>query len=198
MSNSSDSDQTVQAVRLPFIIKSFDYNSQKYQVTERHYFNNNYILLFIKLMIRIFMLERINVIFTRLTDHHDTGLLLLRLTFGILMLFHGVAKIEHGVNWIVSILQAVGLPGFIAYGVYIGEVVAPVLIILGIFTRPAALIYALTLLVATLLVGTGKFFTLTEVGAWGLENEMLYFMGGIVIMLLGAGRYSVSTRTSMR
>ncbi|EFC6813774.1 DoxX family protein [Escherichia coli] len=136
--------------------------------------------------------------FTRLTDHHDTGLLLLRLTFGILMLFHGVAKIEHGVNWIVSILQAVGLPGFIAYGVYIGEVVAPVLIILGIFTRPAALIYALTLLVATLLVGTGKFFTLTEVGAWGLENEMLYFMGGIVIMLLGAGRYSVSTRTSMR
>ncbi|MBE1851196.1 DoxX family protein, partial [Escherichia coli] len=84
------------------------------------------------------MLERINVIFTRLTDHHDTGLLLLRLTFGILMLFHGVAKIEHGVNWIVSILQAVGLPGFIAYGVYIGEVVAPVLIILGIFTRPAA------------------------------------------------------------
>ncbi|ELH8642683.1 DoxX family protein [Escherichia coli] len=144
------------------------------------------------------MLERINVIFTRLTDHHDTGLLLLRLTFGILMLFHGVAKIEHDVNWIVSILQAVGLPGFIAYGVYIGEVVAPVLIILGIFTRPAALIYALTLLVATLLVGTGKFFTLTEVGAWGLENEMLYFMGGIVIMLLGAGRYSVSTRTSMR
>ena len=144
------------------------------------------------------MLERINVIFTRLTDHHDTGLLLLRLTFGILMLFHGVAKIEHGVNWIVSILQAVGLPGFIAYGVYIGEVVAPVLIILGIFTRPAALIYALTLLVATLLVGTGKLFTLTEVGAWGLENEMLYFMGGIVIMLLGAGRYSVSTRTSMR
>ncbi|EGN0894867.1 DoxX family protein [Escherichia coli] len=144
------------------------------------------------------MLERINVIFTRLTDHHDTGLLLLRLTFGILMLFHGVAKIEHGVNWIVSILQAVGLPGFIAYGVYIGEVVAPVLIILGIFTRPAALIYALTLLVATLLVGAGKFFTLTEVGAWGLENEMLYFMGGIVIMLLGAGRYSVSTRTSMR
>lgn len=103
------------------------------------------------------MLERINVIFTRLTDHHDTGLLLLRLTFGILMLFHGVAKIEHGVNWIVSILQAVGLPGFIAYGVYIGEVVAPVLIILGIFTRPAALIYALTLLVATLWLEQGSF-----------------------------------------
>ncbi|HFV4927212.1 TPA: DoxX family protein [Escherichia coli] len=124
--------------------------------------------------------------------------MLLRLTFGILMLFHGVAKIEHGVNWIISMLQDAGLPGFIAYGVYIGEIVAPVLIILGIFTRPAALIYALTLIVATLLVGTGKFFTLTEVGAWGLENEMLYFMGGIAIMLLGPGQYSVLTRTSLR
>lgn len=122
------------------------------------------------------MPERINMFFTRLTDYPDTGLLLLRLTFGILMLFHGVAKIEHGVNWIISMLQDAGLPDLLPM-VYIGEIVAPVLIILGIFTRPAALIYALTLIVATLLVGTGKFFTLTEVGAWGLENEMLYFMG---------------------
>ncbi|HFV0388442.1 TPA: DoxX family protein, partial [Escherichia coli] len=38
----------------------------------------------------------------------------------------------------------------------------------------------------------------TEVGAWGLENEMLYFMGGIAIMLLGPGQYSVLTRTSLR
>lgn len=133
------------------------------------------------------MPERINMFFTRLTDSPDTGLLLLRLTFGILMLFHGVAKIEHGVNWIISMLQDAGLPGFIAYGVYIGEIVAPVLIILGIFTRPAALIYALTLIVATLLVGTGKFFTLTEVGAWGLENEMLYFMGGLPLCYLVRG-----------
>ncbi|HFU8395479.1 TPA: DoxX family protein, partial [Escherichia coli] len=41
------------------------------------------------------MPARINMFFTRLTDYPDTGLLLLRLTFGILMLFHGVAKIEH-------------------------------------------------------------------------------------------------------
>lgn len=56
------------------------------------------------------MPARINMFFTRLTDYPDTGLLLLRLTFGILMLFHGVAKIEHGVNWIISMLQDAGLP----------------------------------------------------------------------------------------
>jgi putative oxidoreductase len=48
------------------------------------------------------------------------------------------------------------------------------------------------------MVGTGKFFTLTEVGAWGLENEMLYFMGGIIIMLLGSGRYSIVSNQALR
>jgi putative oxidoreductase len=37
-----------------------------------------------------------------------------------------------------------GLPGFIAYGVLIGEVVAPILII-RVFTRPAALVLAFTM-----------------------------------------------------
>ncbi|MGC6230782.1 DoxX family protein [Hafnia paralvei] len=144
------------------------------------------------------MITSLNQSFTRLTDHQDGGKLLLRLTFGLLMLFHGVAKIEHGIGWISAMLQEQGLPGVIAYGVFIGEIVTPILIILGLFTRPAALIYAINLLVATLMVGTGKFFTLTDVGSWGLENEMLYFMGGIVIMLLGSGRYSIMRNEALR
>lgn len=70
--------------------------------------------------------------------------------------------------------------------------------VLGIFTRPAGLIYAVNILVATLLVGTSKAFTLTEVGAWGLESEMLYFMGGIIIMFLGSGRYSIVSSQALR
>lgn len=143
------------------------------------------------------MLANLNTSFTRLTDHPDFGRLLLRLTFGILMLFHGVAKVQHGVGWISDMLQAQGLPGFIAYGAYIGELVAPVLIIIGLFTRPAALIYAFNLVVATLLVGMGKFFTITEVGAWALETEALYFFGGLIIMFLGAGKYTLVSNRSI-
>ena len=144
------------------------------------------------------MLATLNLWFTRLTDHPNGGKLLLRLTFGVLMLFHGVAKIQHGTSWIAESLQAQDIPGFVAYGVYIGEIITPLLIILGLFTRPAAFIYAVNLLVAVLMVGTGKFFTLTDVGAWSLENEMLYFMGGIIIMLLGSGRYSVVSNQALR
>ena len=144
------------------------------------------------------MLAKLNTAFTRVTDHPDFGKLLLRLSFGILILFHGVAKMENGVGWIAQMLQADGLPGFIAYGAYIGEVIAPVLIILGILTRPAALVLAFNILVAVFLVVGGKFFTVTEVGAWGLEGEALYFFGGLVIMFLGSGRYSVMKNEALR
>ncbi|WP_159565764.1 DoxX family protein [Budvicia diplopodorum] len=137
------------------------------------------------------MLANLNQRFTSLTDHQDGGKLLLRITFSILMIFHGVAKFQHGTGWIEEMLISKGLPGFIAYGVFIGEIIAPVLIILGIFTRPAAFIVAVNIVIATLMVGTGKFFTLTAVGAWGLEVESVYIFAAIVTMLLGSGRYSV-------
>ncbi len=135
------------------------------------------------------MLEKLNNKFTAITNHPDLGKLLLRLSFGILVMFHGIAKIDHGVEWISQTLESKGLPGFIAYGVYIGEIIAPAMIILGWFTRPAAFIFSFNIIVATLLVGIGKFFTTTNVGAWGLESEALYILGGLSIMLLGPGKY---------
>lgn len=58
-------------------------------------------------------------------SHEDAGKLLLRLAVGGLMLFHGLHKLIDGVDGISGMLVAKGLPGFIAYGVLVGEVVAP-------------------------------------------------------------------------
>lgn len=88
-------------------------------------------------------------------------------------------------------LVAKGLPGFIAWGVLMGEVVAPILIILGILTRPAALILAFTMVVAWLMVGTGKTFALDAVGAWAIESLVYFFVGALAVAFLGAGRFAV-------
>ena len=64
--------------------------------------------------------------------------------------------------WISDMHKAECIPGFVAYGVFVGEIVAPVLIILGYLARHAALIYVVNILIATLLVGTGKFFMVTR------------------------------------
>ncbi len=44
----------------------------------------------------------------------------------------------------------------IAYGVLVGEAVAPCLLIIGVLTRPAALVLAFTMVVAWLMVGLAR------------------------------------------
>lgn len=129
--------------------------------------------------------------FNQAVNHPDAGRLLLRITLGGLMLFHGFFKLTHGVSWIAPILAAHHLPTFFAAGAYIGEVIAPVLIILGLFTRVAGLIYAVNMVFAIVLIAGANFWQTTEVGAWALETEVLYLVGGVVVMLLGAGKYSL-------
>ncbi len=120
----------------------------------------------------------------------DLANLLLRLTFGLLI-FHGWHKLHGGIDGIQTMLEAHGVPGFVGYGVLLGEFIAPIMIILGIFTRPAALVAAVTMFVAWLLVGLGHTFELSPVGAWAIEDIVYYFMVAIVIALMGCGRYSV-------
>lgn len=55
----------------------------------------------------------------------DTGILIMRISLGILMLLHGSAKLLHGIDHIKGILTQAGLPSFVAYGVIAGEVIAP-------------------------------------------------------------------------
>ena len=63
----------------------------------------------------------------------NTGKLIVRLSVGCLMLFHGVAKIMHpgSLDFISGMLASNNLPGVLAYGVYIGEVIAPLMVIVG-------------------------------------------------------------------
>lgn len=144
------------------------------------------------------MFTAINNGFSRLGDHPDLGKLVLRVSLGALLLFHGVFKIQHGVGWIARLLHAHGIPGFVAYGAYIGEVVAPVMIIVGLLTRPAAFVIAFNLVVATLLVKTGAVWDRTSVGAWALEGEALYFFGALAVMFLGAGRFTLVKNSSLQ
>lgn len=137
------------------------------------------------------MFSALNTGFTRLTDHPDFGKLVLRLTYGILLLFHGEFKMVHGIGWIARMLKAHGIPGFVAYGVYLGEIAAPIMIIIGLMTRPAALVIVLNLVAAILLVRTGALWGRTHIGAWALESEALYLFGALAIMLLGAGKYTL-------
>lgn len=121
----------------------------------------------------------------------DVGKLLLRLTVAVLLLFHGISKLIHGVAWMAGPLAAFHLPAFIMYGAYIGEVVAPIFIIIGLYSRLAGLVVAFDMFMAVLLVAHSRFFVLNGAGGWGLELEAFYFFTALCVFFLGAGKYSL-------
>lgn len=122
---------------------------------------------------------------------HDGAKLLLRVALGVLILLHGVSKLGTGPAFIIDLVSKSGLPGALGYLVYVGEVVAPLLLIAGLWTRAAAAVVAINMVIAILLVHTGQFFSLGKSGGWALELQAMYLLVAIAIALLGAGRWSV-------
>ena len=120
------------------------------------------------------------------------GKLIVRLTVGILMLFHGVSKLvsDGSLEFIGGRLTSAGLPEIIAYGVFVGEVVAPLLLIAGVFSRLSGLVVVINMLFAIGLAHTGDLFSLTDHGGYRLELQAFYLFGGLAILFLGSGRFA--------
>ena len=127
-----------------------------------------------------------------LSTREDVGKALLRVTVAVLLLFHGISKVQNGIGWMAGMLQSNHLPVFVGYGVYVAEVVAPILLIIGIFTRPAALIIAFDMVMAIILVQRDKFLTRNQGGGWAVELEMFFLLASIAVFFFGSGRYAIS------
>jgi putative oxidoreductase len=124
----------------------------------------------------------------------DLGRLLLRITLGVCILFHGIAKLQGGVDGIAQGLTAMGLPGFIAYGVYLGEIVGPLLLILGWFSRLGAGLIAVNMVFAIAIAHRADVFKISEQGGWAIELQAIYLTAAIALALLGPGRFSINER----
>jgi len=110
---------------------------------------------------------------------------------GLLLLFHGVAKLVGGIGGISAALTQAGMPGALGYLVYIGEVLAPLLLIVGVWTRVAAFVVVINMVVAVALAHVGQLLSLDQTGGYALELQAFYLFSALVIALIGAGRYSM-------
>lgn len=125
---------------------------------------------------------------------NDFAKLLLRLSVGIMILFHGLDKIINGIGGIKHLVISAGLPEFFAYGIYIGEIVMPIFIILGAYARVASAVVALNMAVAIFLAYGGAIFSLGKHGAPVFELPFLYLVMSIVIFILGSGKYALNAK----
>jgi len=122
------------------------------------------------------------------------GKLILRLALGLSILLHGIAKVSGGISFITTVVVKAGLPPFFAYGVYAGEVIAPVLLIIGWYSRAAAAVIAINMLFAIGLVHRVELTKLADTGGWALELQGMFVFTAIAIALLGPGRFAVNSK----
>lgn len=109
------------------------------------------------------------------------------------MLFHGYHKLINGIDGIMGLLNDIGLPGFLAYAVFLGELIAPVLLIIGYRARLASLFIATTMIVAIFLAHSDEIFKIGTHGNWAIEINGLYLLGSIAIIFLGGGKLGLSS-----
>ena len=83
------------------------------------------------------------------------------------------------------------MPAFIAYLVYIGELVAPLMLITGIYCRYGAIMIVINMLFAFGLFHMAQIFTLAGSGGWRLELQGFYLFTAVAVMFLGSGRWAV-------
>jgi putative oxidoreductase len=124
----------------------------------------------------------------------DVGKLVLRLTLGLLVLLHGVAKLRGGVGFLEPMLAKAALPTWLSFGVYAGEILGPIMVILGLFARTGAFLIFANMVFAILLVHVPEITKLTKEGGWALELQGMFLFTAFALMLMNPGRYSITRR----
>ncbi|WP_431167205.1 DoxX family protein [Tenacibaculum halocynthiae] len=128
-------------------------------------------------------------------QNKEIGTLIQRVSIGLLILFHGIANMNSNYSFIKSLLSGLSLPEFFSYGVFIGEIVAPILIIIGYRAKLASLVLTLNMFIAILMAHVSEIFSINQYGGWAIELQALYLFGSLSIMFLGAGKYAISTNS---
>lgn len=121
----------------------------------------------------------------------NIGKLILRLMVGGMMLFHGIDKALHGITFIKGLLKFQGVPEVLAYGIYAGEILAPIFLIIGWKSRVWAGVIVFNMAVAIYLTKLGALMSLGAHGAWAVEVPMFYMLSALAIVFLGSGKYAI-------
>ena len=122
----------------------------------------------------------------------NIGKLILRMMLGGMMLFHGIDKALHGISFIKGMLKVHGLPEVLVYGVYVGEILAPIFLIIGWQSRVWAGIIGINMAMAIYMTQMSSLLKLGSHGAWAIETPMFYLLSAVTIMFLGSGKYAVT------
>jgi putative oxidoreductase len=118
----------------------------------------------------------------------NLALAILRIGASAMLLTHGIPKIEHLFAETVSFPDPLGVGATTSLTLaIIGEVIAPIFILVGFRTKLATILSMITMLVAVLIHHSGDPFA-------DKEKALLFALIFLVIFLTGPGKYSIDKR----
>ncbi|MCC7342464.1 MAG: DoxX family protein [Bryobacterales bacterium] len=116
----------------------------------------------------------------------DLGFLAMRLVAGLGIAFgHGILKLPPSEGFVKGVV-GMGMPAFMAWGATFAELGGGILLVLGLFTRPAAALILFTMCVALFGVHAAQPFARQELA-------LLYGVIALFFVLSGAGRFSIDS-----
>ena len=115
----------------------------------------------------------------------DLALLVFRISLAGMLLTHGLPKLLSFSERVERFRDPLGIGSTLSLsGAILGEVVAPILVILGLYTRIATIPMAFTMAVAGFIVHADDPFSTKE-------KSLLFLTGSILLFFTGPGSYSV-------
>ena len=129
----------------------------------------------------------------------QAAILAIRLLVGAVFFMEGIKKFIFPEQWGAGRFTRIGIPAPHVMGPFVGtfEIVCGLLVILGLWTRLAAV--PLLCVISTAIVTT-KFPVLFKLGFWSMEDvartDYSMLMGLIFLLLAGSGSLSLDARMS--
>ncbi|MGJ9385473.1 DoxX family protein [Salipaludibacillus sp. CF4.18] len=115
----------------------------------------------------------------------EIGTLILRVVLGLIFFVHGLDKFQGGIENTVGWFESIGLPGFLAYGVGLLELLGGIALILGLFSRVVSGLLALIMVGAIVKVKLSAGF----IGGYELDLALLAI--AVFIAINGSKAYSL-------
>lgn len=118
-------------------------------------------------------------------NKYELGSLIIRVVLGITFFIHGLVKFQDGVGNTAGWFESIGLPGFLAYGVAVVELIGGIMLVLGLFSRIVSLLFAVVMVGAIVKVKLSIGF-LGNGQMAGYELDLAFLAMAVMLAITGS------------